>query len=138
MGVSAEIAVYVASLGDNQTWQKLPSGDEADYNFIKKLKDQVISLAGDVRSSKGGGTTGHIGMVMTPAEFVLIANTVPFVLWVHPVPVNCNLPTACTTIQQHRERKHENVEELQVFEMERMFEKSYGNTSSLASRRMNT
>ena len=106
MGVSAKIAVYVASLDDNQTWKKLPSGSETNYNFIKALEDQVISLAGDVQSSKGGGTTGHIGMVMTPAEFVLIANTVPFVLWVHPVPVNYNLPTGCTTIQQHTERKY--------------------------------
>ena len=88
MGISAEIAVYTASLGDNQTWQKLPSGDEAGYNFIKKLKDQVISLAGDVQFDKGGRTTGHVCMVKTPAKFALIPNTQPFVLLVHPGVVN--------------------------------------------------
>ena len=39
MAVTAEIATYVASLGDNETWQKLPDGDKADYTIIKKLEE---------------------------------------------------------------------------------------------------
>ena len=43
--VTAEIATYLASLGDNETWQKLLDGDEIDYTIIKKPEDQVINLA---------------------------------------------------------------------------------------------
>ena len=62
-------------------------------------------------------------MVMTPAEFALIANTVTFLLLVHPGAVNYNLPVACTTNQQRLERKQKNDNKLQVFKMERMLDK---------------
>ena len=52
MGVSAEIKVFVASLGNNQTWKKLQSGTKADYNFIKDLENQVIGLVGKIQSDK--------------------------------------------------------------------------------------
>ena len=55
MGVSTEIKVHMASLGN-----KLQSGIEANYNFIKALEDQVIRLVGNVQSDKTGGTTGHM------------------------------------------------------------------------------
>ena len=84
MAVTAEIATYVTSLGGNNTWQKLPDRDEADYTIIKKLEEQVINLASMVQSEKGDGTTGHIGMVMTLAQFALILNSVPFIASVHP------------------------------------------------------
>ena len=80
MRISAEIKVYVASLGDNQTWKKLQPGNEADYDFIKDLEDQVIGLAGNVRSDKAEATTGHIGMVMQAPEFALIQGTTAFLL----------------------------------------------------------
>ena len=67
-------------------------------------------------------TTGHIGMIMTPLEFNLIQNTTPFIQSVHPGTVNYKLPTACTTMKQHTERrcKHENL--LHMFEMEQMID----------------
>ena len=84
MGISAEIKVYITtSLGDNQTWKKLQSGTEADYNFIKALEDQVISLVGNVQLDKARGTTGHIGMAMPATEFLLIQGITVFVLERH-------------------------------------------------------
>ena len=103
MAVTAEIVTYVTSLGGNEIWQKLPDRDEADYTIIKKLEEQVINLAGTVQSEKGGGTTGHIGMVMTPAQFALILNSVPFIASVHPGLCDYDNPTPCTTNQQRIE-----------------------------------
>ena len=74
MAVTAEIAAYVTSLGDNETWQKLPDGDKANYIIIKKLQEQVINLAGTVQSEKG----------VPPPQFALILNTVLFIASVHP------------------------------------------------------
>ena len=56
--------VFVASLGNNQTWKKLQPGTKANYIFIKDLEDQVIGLVGE--------TTGHIKMIMPSQEFALI------------------------------------------------------------------
>ena len=46
MAVTAEIAAYVASLGDNETWQKLPDWNKADYTIIKKFEEQVCRAPG--------------------------------------------------------------------------------------------
>ena len=82
MSVSAEMQVFVAGLGNDQTWKKLPPGEEANYTFIKDLEDKVSDLVGKVQSDKAGGTTGHICMFMTPAEFALIPGTTVFNLQV--------------------------------------------------------
>ena len=120
MAVTAEIATYVASLGNNETWQKLPDGDEVDYTIIKKREEQVINLAGTVQSEKGGGTTGHIGMVMTLAQFALILNSVPFIASVHPRLCDYDNLTLCTTNQQRTESYQEHGELLEIFETKQM------------------
>ena len=97
MDVTAESAAYVASLGDNKTLEKLLERDEVDYTIIKNLEDQVINLAGALRSNKGGGTTRRIKMVITPVQFALILNMVPFLVSVYPEICDYKNPTACTT-----------------------------------------
>ena len=85
----------------------------------------MLDLAGKVQSDKAGGTTGHIGMIMPAAKLSLIADTTAFTLEVHARVINYILPIACTTIQQHTERKYEHTEQLQVFEMEHTLDKQY-------------
>ena len=118
MGVSVEIKVFFLLLGNNQIWKKLQPGTEANYNFIKYLEDHVLGLAGKVQYNKTGGTTGHIGMIMPAPEFVLIQGTTTFALEVHSGVINYLLPTACTTVHQHMERKYEHTDQLQAFKME--------------------
>ena len=110
MLVSAEIKVFVAGLGNNQTWKRLLVEEEADYTFIKDLENKVLDLVGKVQSNKSGGITGHIGKFMTPAEFSLISGTTVFNLEAHPGVIDYMLPTECTTQQQHTERKYEHTE----------------------------
>ena len=58
MPVSAEIKLFVASLGDDEVWKKLPTDKEPDHTFIKELVDQVMDLVTTVRLDKAGGKLG--------------------------------------------------------------------------------
>ena len=71
---------------------------------------------------KLGGTTGHIGLIISAAEFQLIPNTTPFNPSVHPGAVIYNTAPVCTTINQQNERRYEHENLLHVFEMEQMIE----------------
>ena len=79
MPTSEEIKIFVVCLGNDLTWKKLSSDGEPNYTFINQLKEQIFDLVGKVRSNKAGGTTGHIGLVMTALEFALIPGTTPFI-----------------------------------------------------------
>ena len=55
---------------------------------------------------------------MTLVEFDLIPGTTSFTREAHPGVVNYLLPTPCTTIQPHIERRCQHEEKLHVFKME--------------------
>ena len=105
-------------------WKKLPSEEIPVYTFINNLEEEVLDLVATVQSNKNGGTTGHLGLVMTAAEFALVPGVVnpPFVQSMHPGVANYLLPTLCTTMQQHTERRLPNEHLLHVFEMEQMMD----------------
>ena len=124
MPISAEMKVYVAGLGNDITWPKLPSDDIPNWTFINNLQEEVLDLAATVRSDKCGGTTGHLGLIMEAAEFALVPGVVtpPFPREAHPGPVDYLLPIPATTMQQHTERRLANEHLLHVFEMEQMMD----------------
>ena len=123
MTISVEIKVFAAGLGNNITLKKLPSDKELEFTFINGIEEELFDLVGTVQSNKMGGTTDHIGLIISPLEFNLIPNTAPFIRSVHLGTANYLLPTACTTIQQHTERRCEHEHQLYVFEMEQMIDK---------------
>ena len=116
--------VFIAGHGNDITWKKLPLEEIPDYTFINNLEEEVLDLVSTVQSDKNGGTTCHLGLIMTAAEFALILGVVtpPFVQSVHPGVVDYNNRTACTTMQQHTERRLDNKHRLHVFEMEQMID----------------
>ena len=124
MPISVEMKVFAAGLGNDITLQKLPSDDIPDWTFINNLQEEVLDLAATVRSDKCGGTTGHQGLIMEAGEFALVPGIVnpPFVREAHPGDVDYLLPTLCTTMQQHTERRLANKHLLHVFEMEQMMD----------------
>ena len=122
MPISAEMKMFVAGLGNDEVWKKLPSDEEPNHTFINDLEEQIYDLVGTVRSDKLCGTTGHIGLIMPATEFQLILNTTPFIRSTHPGTVNYLLPTNCTTINQHTEQRYEHEMLLHVFEMDQMIE----------------
>ena len=98
--------MHVAALGNDKTWTTCPSTDLLTYTFIKDLQEEIFDLVATVRSDKCGGTTGHLGLVMSLAEFALLVPLTPlFPRGTHPGEVDYLLPTAATTVnQQHTER----------------------------------
>ena len=115
--------MHVAALGNDKTWPTCPDADLPTYTFIHDLQEQIFDLVGTVRSDKCGGTTGHLGLVMSLPEFALLLPTHPlFPRGTHPGEVDYQLPTAATTVNQHTERRLENQARLHVFELEQMIE----------------
>ena len=84
-----------------------------------------MDLVTTIRSDKCGGTTEHLGLIMSAREFALVPGFVgpPFPCGAHPGPVNYNKPTATTTVNQHTERQLENEILLHDFELEQMIDK---------------
>ena len=124
MPSSVEMKAFVAVLGNDITWTKLPPDDIPDYFFVNNLEEEVLDLVATIRAYKNGGTTGHVGLIMEAGEFALISGVVnpPVVREAHPGVIDYQLPTPCTTMQQHTERRLANEHLLHVFEMEQMMD----------------
>ena len=114
--------MYIASLGNDITWKKLPTKEIPDYTFINNLEEEVLDLVGTVRSDRAGGTTEHIELIMTAEELALLPGVVnpSFTQSAQPDAVDYDNPTAYTTIQQHTKRRCDHRHRLHVFEMEQM------------------
>jgi len=57
---------------------------DPDWASIKRLKQQIYANAVGVPSIQGGGNHGHLGLVMPPAEYLLLSNGVAFDIPAHP------------------------------------------------------
>ena len=75
-------------------------------------------------------------MIIPAPKFALIQDTTAFVLEVYPGVMDYLIPTACTTVQQHTERKYKHTEKVQVFEMEHTLNKQLEDMSSCVLTRM--
>ena len=53
------------------------------YASLKIIKDELFANATAVTSDLGGGAHGHLGLVLTPAEYVAVS-AVPYVRPAHP------------------------------------------------------
>ena len=60
-----------------------PIRGEPEYSTLKVLKNELKANASKVSSDLGGGNHGHLGLVLTPAEFAMIS-AVPYVRPIHP------------------------------------------------------
>ena len=56
---------------------------EPTYQNLKDLKDKLKTNATKIPSDLGGGGFGHLGLVLTPAEYANISNT-PYARPQHP------------------------------------------------------
>ena len=124
MTISAEIKVHVAALGNDIIWPKCSSTELPNWTFINNLQEEVLDLVATIISDKCGGTTGHLGLIMSARELALVPGVLnpPFPRGTHPGEVDYNNPTVATTANQHTERPLENHALLHVFELEQMIE----------------
>ena len=56
---------------------------EPDYDQFKILKDKLKANATKIPSDLGGGNFGHLGLVLSPAEYANVS-AVPYVRPLHP------------------------------------------------------
>jgi hypothetical protein len=56
---------------------------EPDYDQLKVLKDKLKANATKIPSDLGGGAFGHLGLVLSPAEYANVS-AVPYVRPLHP------------------------------------------------------
>ena len=124
MPISAKMKMHIAPLGNDLTWPKFPSTELPTWTFINNIQEEFLDLVATIRSDKCGGTTDHLGLIMSTREFALVpgVNGCPFSRGTHPGVVDYNNPAAATTVNQHTERWLENHTLLHVFEMEQMIE----------------
>ena len=57
--------------------------DTPTYALLKHIKDEMKANATNVQCNLGGGKYGHLGLVLTPAEYATVSTT-PYVRPVHP------------------------------------------------------
>ena len=74
-----------------------PIRGKPTYETVHKLWNEIKANARSVYSHLGGGTHGHLGLVLTAAQYADISNTV-FTCPSHPVPLA--IPLATTSVQR--------------------------------------
>ena len=84
---------------------------QPSYELLTKLKDELKSNAASVPSDLGGGGHGHLGRVLTPAEYALVS-PVPYVTPGHPGPL---VIPAGTPNYLRQEMRDTHKEEIRVY-----------------------
>ena len=83
-----------------------PINGEPNSDILIKLKNQLKANASSVPSNLGGGAHGHLGLVLSPATYAMVANT-PFVQPAHPgplaIPPGTTGPMATVLCEKHVE-----------------------------------
>ena len=48
---------------------------QPNYELLKTIKNELKANAASVPSNLGGGSNGHLGLVLTPAEYLTVSAT---------------------------------------------------------------
>ena len=84
------------------TYRTIPKiTKEPDYESLKSLKDKIIANASSIQSDLGGGNHGHLGLVLSAAEYAN-ASAVPFVRPPNPGPLV--IPPSLTALAEAGQR----------------------------------
>ena len=59
--------------------------DTPTFEALKTIKDELRANATSVQSDNGGGAHGHLGLVLTPAEYATVS-LIAYVCPQHPGP----------------------------------------------------
>ena len=77
-----------------------------NYASLKLIKDELKANAASIISDLSGGINGHLGLVLTPAEYALISPT-PYIRYLQPQP----LDIMATTTQHNTNHLREHYKE---------------------------
>ena len=70
--------MHVATLGNDINWPKCPSTDLPTWTIINDIQEEIFDLVATIRSDKCGGTSGHLGLIMSAVEFAVVVPGVSF------------------------------------------------------------
>ena len=87
---------------------------QPNYDLLKRIKDELKCNAASVPSDLGGGGHGHLGKVLTPAEYALVS-PVPYVNPIHlgPLVIPAGPPAVPAYMRQEMRDTHK--EQVRVF-----------------------
>ena len=83
------------------------------YDSLKTIKNKLKANASKVASNLGGGRHGHLGLVLTPAEYALVT-AMPYIRPVFPGPLVLLSGAGMTNLQQEIAQDH-HKEQMRVF-----------------------
>ena len=100
---------YISTYFEHPTLAKIHG--EPTYNTLRKMKNELMRNAASVPSDLGGGANGHLGLLLTPAEYLAV-HTTAYTRPVHPGALN--IP-AGTTQHESTRLKDEHRQQVQEF-----------------------
>lgn len=78
------------------------------YTALKTIKDEIEANAASIYAELGGSAYGHLGLVLTAAEYALVS-VIPYVRHLHPpplaIPINSTQHAATRLQHDHNKSK---------------------------------
>ena len=99
---------YIATSFEFATLTKVHS--VPDYGLLREIKNELKSNSSKVQCDLGGGDDGHLGLVLTDAEYTSV-NAKAYIRPVHPGDL---VQTGATPFDKQVERE-EHWEKLRIF-----------------------
>ena len=99
---------YINSVFEFPTLTKIIG--KPTYESLTTIKNQLKANAGKVQCELGGGAHGHLGLILSDAEYALVSPT-PYIRPIHPGP---NVPVGVTQVENTNLRAQYN-ESLRLF-----------------------
>ena len=87
--------------------------ERPDYESLTKIKNELRANAASVPCDLGGGAHGHLGLVLTAADYALVT-AVPYIRPNHPGPLTLPAGAGVTNLQREIARD-DHKENLRVF-----------------------
>ena len=76
---------YISTYFENPTLSKIHG--EPTYNTLRKMKNELMRNAASVPTDLGGGANGHLGLLLTPTEYLAV-NATAYIRPLHPGTLN--------------------------------------------------
>ena len=99
---------YITECFPNQCIARMQG--EPLHKSIKKIKKLIIENAASMHSNLGGGNLGYLGLVVSPAKYLIISggttfNEHPNALILPIIPAGSTQPQIATITSRHQEEK---------------------------------
>ena len=81
MSVNSSAVNYISTYFEHPTLTKIHG--EPNYTMLRRMKNELMRNAASVQSDLGGGANGHLGLLLSPPDYIKV-NATAYVRPVHP------------------------------------------------------